>query len=153
MDTLAYVASHGGGSTRRRRDARIAAVLGEFGFTTYVAPDGDDPSLLADRVARVREAAVVVCDLVRPDRDIPIEVAIAATRAIPVLALIPEDAPLDGCAAQLLRDCGATVMRYGRCEPHQVLDATLGELEVEMTRMRGTQRAAGRFARLDARYA
>ena len=124
---LAYVASHGGGSTRRRRDARIAAVLAEFGFRTYVAPAGDELGIHADRLARVAEADIVVCDLVRPDRDIPVEVAIAATRRIPVLALVPSDAPIEGCAAKLILECGATIMRYHRAEPHQVLHARLGE--------------------------
>jgi hypothetical protein len=128
MDALAYVASAGGGTTRRRRDTRIAAVLAEFGYRTYVPAAGDEPGLQADRLARVAEAAVVVCDLINPDRDIPVEVAIAATRRTPVVALVPTDAPLEGWAADLLADCGASVLRYGRAEPHQVLHATLGSL-------------------------
>jgi predicted nuclease with RNAse H fold len=48
-----------------------------------------------------------------------------------VLALVPVDAPLEGCAADLLGDCDATVIRYGRLEPHMALDARLGELELE----------------------
>jgi hypothetical protein len=132
MDPLAYVASAGGGSTRRRRDARIAAVLAEFGYRTYVPAAGDEPGLHADRLARVAEAAVVVCDLISPERDIPVEVAIAATRRTPVLALVPADARLDGWAAELLGECGATVLRYGRAEPHQVLHAALGEREMEL---------------------
>lgn len=125
MDSFAYVASNGGSPTRRRRDGRIAAVLGEFGFTTCVSPDGDE------RFGRVVDADVVVCDLVRPDRDIPVEVAVAATRGIRVLALVPADAPLEGCAAELLEDCRATVIRYAGVEPHQALDARLGQLEIE----------------------
>ena len=124
---LAYVASHGDGSTRRRRDARIAAVLAEFGYRTYVPPAGDELGIHADRLARVAEADLVVCDVVRPDRDVPVEVAIAATRRIPVVALVPADAPLDGCAAQLILDCGATIIRYARAEPHQVLHAQLAD--------------------------
>ena len=124
---LAYVASHGDGSTRRRRDARIAAVLAEFGYRTYLPPAGEELGIHADRLARVAEADLVVCDVVRPDRDIPVEVAIAATRRIPVLALVPSDAPMDGCDAQLILDCSATIVRYSRAEPHQVLHARLGE--------------------------
>ena len=130
MDALAYVASAGGGSTRRRRDARIAAVLAEFGYRTYVPAAGDEPGLQADRLARVAEADVVVCDLISPERDIPVEVAIAATRRTRVLALVPADAPLDGWAADLLAECGAAVLRYGRAEPHQVLHATLAEADM-----------------------
>jgi hypothetical protein len=124
---LAYVASHGEGATRRRRDTRIAAVLAEFGYRTYLPAAGDQFGIHADRLARVAEADLVVCDLVRPDRDIPVEAAIAATRGIAVVALVPADAPIDGCAGQLLVECGATVIRYARAEPHQVLHARLGE--------------------------
>ena len=102
MDTLAYIASHGGGSTRRRRDARIASVLAEYGYGAYVAPAGDDPGVSADRLARLGEADVVVCDLVCPDHDLPVEVAIASARRIPVLALVPADAMIDAWAADLL---------------------------------------------------
>lgn len=137
---LAYVASHGGGNTRRRRDWRIAAVLGEFGYRAHVG--GAEAGLGPDMLAQVSEAALVVCDLVRPDRDIPVEVAIAATRGVPVLALVPAAATLDGCAAELLEECGATIVRYDRAEPHQVLLARLGEVQAGA----GT----GRFARVSA---
>ncbi|HEX2085735.1 MAG TPA: hypothetical protein VHF89_08640 [Solirubrobacteraceae bacterium] len=127
---LAYVAAPTDATAvRRRRAARIAAVLAEFGYRTYLAPAGHEIGIHADRLARVVEADLVVCDLVRPDRDIPVEVAIAATRRIPVLALVPADVSVEGCAAQLLVECGATVMRYARAEPHHVLHARLGELE------------------------
>jgi len=130
---LAYVASHGGGgNTRRRRDWRIAAVLGEFGYDAEVScaeePIGIGPELLV----RVSEAALVVCDLVRPDRDVPVEVAIAATRGIPVIALVPAAAELEGFTAQLLEECGATILRYDRVEPHHALLAALGEREMAM---------------------
>lgn len=124
---LAYVASHGGGDTRRRRDARIAAVLAEFGYRTHVA-SGD--SLGPDMLDRVSRATLVVCDVVRPDRDIPVEVALAATRRVGVLALIPAAARLEGTAAQLLAECGAEIVRYERAEPHQVLHARLAEREM-----------------------
>lgn len=126
---VAYVASLGEGSTRRRRDARLAAVLSEFGYTAIVAAPGEELGLHPDRVDGVSSAAVVVCDLVRPDRDIPVEVALAATRGVPVVALVPEGVPLEGPAGLLLADCDATIVRYDRAEPHQVLHAALGRAE------------------------
>ena len=131
MDTLAYIASHGGSSTRRRRDARIASVLAEYGYDAYIAPPGEDAGVSADRLARLGEADVVVCDLVCPDHDLPVEVAIASARQIPVLALIPAEATIDAWAADLLDECGSSISRYARAEPHQALDARLGELEME----------------------
>ena len=136
---LAYVASHGGGNSRRRRDWRIAAVLGEFGYRAHVGAAETELDIGPEMLARVSEAALVVCDLVCPDRDVPVEVAIAATRGIPVLALVPAAATLDGYTAQLLEECGATILRYDRAEPHQVLLARLGELQVSAD--------AGRFER------
>ena len=124
---LAYVASLGEGTTRRRRDQRIAAVLSEFGYRTLVSEPGEEVGIHPDRLDGVAEASVVVCDLVRPDRDIPLEVAIAATRGVPVVVLAPEGVPIEGCAARLLADCDATVIRYDRAEPHMVLHARLGE--------------------------
>ena len=130
MPPAAYVASHGDTSIRRRRDARIAAVLSEFGYSTHVSPAGEALGIDDDVVTRVAGASLVVCDLVNPDEDIPIEVAIAATRRVPVLALVPAGAPIVGCAAQLLNDSNATVVRYLRAEPHQVLHARLAEQEM-----------------------
>ncbi|HEV2061449.1 MAG TPA: hypothetical protein VGR12_01245 [Solirubrobacteraceae bacterium] len=126
---LAYVASCGGGASRRRRDARIAAVLAEFGYRTELAITDPAAALGPETLERVSAATLVVCDLVRPDEDIPVEVAIAATRRVAVLALIPADAPLGGITAQLLRECGADILRYDRAEPHQVLHARLAERE------------------------
>jgi hypothetical protein len=123
---IAYVASLGEGSTRRLRDARIAAVLSEFGYRAVVATPGEEVGLHPDRLD-VTSASVVVCDLVRPDHDIPVEVAIAATRGIPVIALVPSGVPLDGHAALVLDDADATILRYDRVEPHHVLHARLGE--------------------------
>src|SRR3712207_4362559 len=108
---LAYVASHGDGATRRRRDMRIAAVLAEFGYRTHVAPAGPALGIGPDMLDLVSRATLVVCDLVRPDCDMPVEVAIAATRRVPVLALVPADVALDGMCAQLLEECGADVVR------------------------------------------
>jgi hypothetical protein len=127
---IAYVASHGGGNGRRRRDWRLAAVLGEFGYRARVGHAEDALGIGPEMLARVSEAALVVCDLVRPDQDIPVEVAIAATRGIPVIALVPALATLDGCAEQLLDECDATILRYDRAEPHQVLLARLAAREM-----------------------
>jgi hypothetical protein len=127
---LAYVASLGDGPTRRRRDARLAAVLAEFGYRTIVSEPGEELGIHPDRIAGVSDASVVVCDLVRPDRDIPVEVALAATRGVHVLALVPTGVPLVGAAAQVLTDSGATILRYDRAEPHHILHARLAEDEM-----------------------
>ncbi|HEX8084181.1 MAG TPA: hypothetical protein VF529_07810 [Solirubrobacteraceae bacterium] len=127
---LAYVASLGEGSTRRRRDARLAAVLAEFGYRTVVSEPGEEVGIHPDRIEGVSSASVVVCDLVRPERDIPVEVALAATRGVPVIALVPAGVPLAGAAATVLADAGATVLRYDRAEPHHVLDAQLAAEEM-----------------------
>ena len=127
---LAYVASLGEGSTRRRRDARLAAVLAEFGYRAIVSEPGEEVGLHPDRIDGVTDASVVVCDLVRPERDIPVEVALAATRGVPVLALVPEGVPVIGAAAAVLNDAGATILRYDRAEPHQILHARLAEHEM-----------------------
>jgi hypothetical protein len=136
MDPLAYVASVAGGSTRRRRDMRIAAVLAEFGYRTRTSPAGPELTIGPDMLDGVSEADLVVCDLVRPDRDIPVEVAIAATRGIPVIALVPAAAVLGGCTAQLLDECGATILPYERAEPHQMLHARLAARENALNRPR-----------------
>lgn len=125
---LAYVASLGEGHTRRRRDARLAAVLSEFGYRAVVAAPGEEVGIHPDRIDGVTDASVVVCDLVRPEHDIPVEVAIAATRGVPVLALVPEGVPVVGAAAAVLEDAGATILRYDRAEPHHILHARLAEL-------------------------
>jgi hypothetical protein len=122
---LACVASTGRGATRRRKDDRLAAVLSEFGWTAHVAADDEQTVLGEERLAALAEADLVVCDLVRPGRDVPVELAVAATRGVAVLALVPEGVPLDGLARELLDDCGATVVRYARVEPHRVLHAGL----------------------------
>ena len=124
MEPLAYVASVQGGSTRRRRDTRIAAVLSEFGYRTRLG-SGPELAIGPELLESVAEADLVVCDLIRPDRDIPVEVAIAATRDIPVIALVPAAAVIEGCTAQLLEECGATVLPYDRAEPHQMLHVRL----------------------------
>jgi hypothetical protein len=129
LSPVAYVASIGEGSTRRRRDARVAAVLSEFGYSAVLAEPGEEVGLHPDRIDGVSGANVVVCDLVRPERDLPVEVALAATRGVPVIALVPAGVPVIGAAAAVLADCGATILRYDRAEPHQILHAALAEQE------------------------
>jgi hypothetical protein len=131
MTTFAYVASHAAGSTHRRQDTRIVSVLAEYGYGAYLAPEGDDAGVTADRLAHLAEADVVVCDLVWPDHDLPVEVAIASARSIPVLALVPADVIVHAWVDDLLCGCGATIIRYERAEPHQALDARLAELELQ----------------------
>ena len=46
------------------------------------------------------------------DASVPPEVANAAQRGIPILAIVPKDAPIDGWAAELLEEY-AEVVRYG----------------------------------------
>jgi len=50
---------------------------------------------------------------------IPPEVSAAAARGVPVVALVPEDAAIDGPAAELLDECAAVIRgaeRYGAYE-------------------------------------
>jgi hypothetical protein len=116
---LACVAASRGGISRARKDARLAAVLSEFGYRTYVAPSGDDDVWLDD------EAKLVVCDVVCPADDLPVEVALAATRGVEVVVLAPVGVVLDGMAGELLGLCNATVIRYDGVEPHRALHARL----------------------------
>lgn len=117
---LAWIASVGGGAGRRRKDDRLAAVLEEFGYRTYVADGADDP--LADGLG---DAGLVVCDVVRPDVDLPVELTLAGMRGIPVVVLMPAGVEADGLAAGVLSDAGATVVRYFRVEPHRALHERL----------------------------
>jgi hypothetical protein len=116
---LACVAASRGGVSRARKDTRLAAVLSEFGYRTYVADRGDDDVWLDE------EAELVVCDLVCPADDLPVQVALAATRGVPVLVMVPADVEVDGIAGDLLAGCDATFLRYDGVEPHRVLHATL----------------------------
>ena len=43
------------------------------------------------------------------DPEIPPEVTAAAARGVPVVALVPEGASIDGHAAELLEECAAVV--------------------------------------------
>jgi hypothetical protein len=115
---LACIAATRTGAARWRKDARLAAVLAEFGYRTSIV-HGDDALELDD------DAALVVCDLVNPAVDLPVQVALAATRDLEVLVLMPEGVPLDGLAASLLARCRTTVLRYDGVEPHRVLHRQL----------------------------
>jgi hypothetical protein len=124
---LACIACCGRGAARRRKEDRLAAVLSEFGFRCHVAgAAGDDgPALDDDRLAALDGARLVVCDVVRPAQDLPAELAVAATRGLPVVALVPAGVAVEGLAAELLADCGASVVRYAAVEPHRALHARL----------------------------
>jgi hypothetical protein len=51
------------------------------------------------------------------DGDQPAEVAAAAARGVPVVALVPEGAAIDGQAAELLEECAAVFRGdYGEYE-------------------------------------
>lgn len=115
---LACVATCSDGLSRRRKDSRMAAVLSEFGFRTLLV-NGEDEVWLAE------DARLVVCDVISPDRDIPIEVALAGTRGVRVVILMPEGVPLSPMASALLEDCGAEILRYDGVEPHRVLHREL----------------------------
>jgi len=122
---LACIAAGGRGPARRRKEDRLAAVLSEFGYRTHVVEAEDGPVLDTARLDALADAAVVVCDVIRPDRDLPADLAVAATRGIPVVVLLPEGVPVSGLARELLDDCGARVVRYERVEPHRALHARL----------------------------
>ena len=116
---LACVAASAIGTSRARKDARLAAVLAEFGYSTYVATGGEDEVWLDER------ARLVVCDLVSPSADRPVEVALAATRGVEVIVLVPHGVAIEGIARELLDACDATVIRYDGVEPHRVLHQRL----------------------------
>ena len=122
---LVCISAGGRGPARRRKEERLAAVLSEFGFRTDVAEDPADFGLDDRRLGAVTAASLIVCDVVRPDRDLPADLAIAATRGVPVLVLVPEGVPVEGLARELLDDCDATLVRYSRTEPHRALHARL----------------------------
>ena len=124
---LACVTSCGRGATRRRKQDRLAAVLSEFGFRSHVAPAAGDggAGIDDDRLAALEDASLIVCDVVRPADDVPADLAVAATRGIPVVALVPDGVVVGGLAGELLADSGATVVRYAGVEPHRALHARL----------------------------
>ena len=103
---LACVAAASDGAARRRKDARLAAVLSEFGYRSMCVNGEDEVWLAAD-------AKLVVCDLVNPADDLPIEVALAATRGNQIKA-----ADLLGLNRNTLRkkirELGVSVYRSSR---------------------------------------
>ena len=115
---LACIAATRSGAARWRKDSRLAAVLAEFGYRTSVV-HGEDELSLDD------EAELVVCDLVNPAVDLPVQVALAATRGTEVLVLAPAGVLIEGLAADMLARCRATVLRYDGVEPHRVLHARM----------------------------
>jgi hypothetical protein len=115
---LACVAACRGGFARARKDGRLAAVLSEFGYHPYLGGADDD-------AWRDGDAELVVCDVVCPAEDMPVEVALAAMRGVAVIALVPGAVPVDGLPADLLAGCDATILRYDGVEPHRVLHAWL----------------------------
>ena len=115
---LACIAATRGGTARWRKDSRLAAVLAEFGYRTCLASGDDDLELDID-------AELVVCDLVNPSADLPVQVALAATRGLDVIVLAPAGVPIVGLAADLLARCNTTILRYDGVEPHRVLHARL----------------------------
>ena len=115
---LACIAATRSGPARWRKDSRLAAVLAEFGYRTCVVHGDDDLWLDED-------AELVVCDLVNPFADLPVQVALAATRGLDVIVLAPAGVPIEGLAAELLGRCRTTVLRYDGVEPHRVLHARL----------------------------
>ena len=115
---LACIATTRGGAARLRKDTRLAAVLAEFGYRTEIVHGEDEPWLDP-------EAELLVCDLINPALDLPVQVALAATRGLDVLVLAPEGVPIGGMAADLLARCTTTLLRYDRVEPHRVLHARL----------------------------
>ena len=115
---LACIAATRSGAGRFRKDGRLAAVLAEFGYRTCVVHGDDELWLDSD-------TELVVCDLVNPFADLPVQVALAATRGLDVIVLAPAGVPIDGLAADLLARCNTTVLRYDGVEPHRVLHARL----------------------------
>jgi hypothetical protein len=112
---VALVACDGpeGGVRRRARTAQaLAAVLEEAGMSALVGSEGN-----------VRDADLVVCDVIRPDRDLPAEVALAALHGVPVVALMPAAVRIEGLAAELL--AGARIVRYDGRPSHQALHRAL----------------------------
>ena len=119
---LVYVAGHG-----HRIELRLAAVLEEIGLRTHVAK-ADSPFGLDDAAERaLGEATAVLCHVVSGS-DLPVEVALAAVRGIPVVAVLPEGAEPDGLAAEVLESADAHQVRYSGGEPRRLLHGALATL-------------------------
>ena len=123
---LAYVAPARPllGGRRARTAAALSAVLEEFGFTTHTGMGNAALALPAPDEEALDRAAVVVCDIVRPCDDLPVEVALAAVRGTAVIALVPDDVTIDGMARDVLADCRGRIIRYDTA-PHQALHREL----------------------------
>ena len=120
---LVYVAGHG-----HRIEQRLAAVLQEMGLRTHVAT-ADSPFALDDDAERaLGEASTVLCHVVSGS-DLPVEIALAAVRGIPVIAVLPEGAEPDGLAAEVLESAGARCVRYAGVEPQHLLRGALAGLD------------------------
>lgn len=125
---LAYVAPARPltGKSRQGHAARaLAAVLEEFGMGTHIGAGYGELALDNDSSEALDSARLVVCDLVNPDRDMPVEVPLARLRGVPVVALIPRDVTFSANAAEQL--AGARVLRYER-QPQQILGTLLAGL-------------------------
>ena len=114
------------GGRQARTVGALAAVLEEFGYSSHVGMGSSALALPGTDEAALERAEIVVCDVVRPRADLPVEVALAAVRGTPVIALVPEDATIEGMAADVLGDCRGRVVRYEKA-PHQALHRLLGE--------------------------
>lgn len=125
---LAYVAPRRS-SPQRQLEERMAAAAAALGMRTHIgagADDGgDDDDTLDPRCdAALDGAHVVICHVVGPD-DVPVEVALAAVRGIPVLAFVPAAVDLAVRAAQLLAGANAKICRYASVSPETLLDDAL----------------------------
>ena len=116
---LVYVAGHG-----HRIELRLAAVIEEFGLRTHVGAAGSPLALDAAATEALDEAAVLLCHVVRPS-ELPVEVALAAVRGLPVVAIVPHGVALDGLAGEVLAEAGARIVRYAGSEPHRLLHGGL----------------------------
>jgi hypothetical protein len=120
---LVYVAGHG-----HRIELRLAAVLEEMGLRTHVST-ADSPFALDDDAERaLGEASAVLCHVVS-GCDLPVEIALAAVRGIPVIAVLPEGAEPDGLAAEVLESADAQRVRYSGVEPQHLLRGALAGLD------------------------
>jgi hypothetical protein len=116
---LAYVASRASadGPYRGRilKDRALAAALEAAGLRTHVSSCLTDLPATGDARHALESASLLVVDLVRPDRDLPVEVAVAATLGTRarVLVLVPDGIAIDGLAREVLRACRRIeIVRY-----------------------------------------
>jgi hypothetical protein len=62
------------------------------------------------------------------DSEIPVEVSAAAARGVPVVALVPEGAAIDGHAAELLEECALVIRGRGYGEYESKLPGLMAGL-------------------------